>query len=167
MKKVIVIFAAIVMIAGFSSSVFAQNTTAGAEVVKAISIVKNVDLHFGTMASPAAQGTVTVEPNITSSRSASGVTLLTQDPPATAAKYTVTGTGAYTYAVTLPSSDITVTNPTNQTMIVNTCLTNLPQNVGTLSSGTSSFYVGATLTVGANQVGGAYSGQFNVTVVYN
>ena len=96
-------------------------------------------------------------------------------PVATPATYTVTGEPSYTYAITLPSS-IIVTHSTNtNTMVINNLLAKSTSGVeahnaiGTLTAleGSESFTVGGTLNVLAGQGPGNYSGDFNITVVYN
>lgn len=53
MKKLIISFAAVVMMAGFSTKVNAQateNTAAAAKIVTPIAITETSSLHFGTLA---------------------------------------------------------------------------------------------------------------------
>ena len=81
-----------------------------------------------------------------------------------AAAFDVTGEGASTYSITLPSS-ATLSSGAN-TMTVDT----FNHDAGatpTLSGGSDTFNVGATLNVGATQASGTYSGTFSVTVNYN
>jgi hypothetical protein len=51
-------------------------------------------------------------------------------------------------------------------MAVNTFTSN-PSGTGTLSGGTQTLNVGATLNVAVGQLPGVYSGQFTVMVNYN
>ena len=174
MKKAILIFVAIVMMAGFSNSVIAQteNTEAGAVIIKPITIAEESILHFGVMAVNAA-GTCVLSTGGVRTQTG-GVVLAAQTPVATNAAYTVTGEPTFTYAITLPGS-ITVTKPvTLETMTIGTLLakstSGLESNTatGTIEAGgTETFTVGGTLTVDADQVAGAYAGTFDVTVAYN
>jgi len=84
----------------------------------------------------------------------------------TAASFTVTGQGAYTYAITLPAT-VTLTSGVN-TMTATT-FTSTPSATGALTAGTQTLNVGATLNVAAAQAAGTYvSGTpFSVTVNYN
>ncbi|MHB9141405.1 MAG: DUF4402 domain-containing protein, partial [Paludibacter sp.] len=73
------IFAAIVMMAGFSTTVMAQatasaNATAAATIVTPIAITKTVDMNFGNVAVGASAGTVILAPAGTRTTSG-GVTL--------------------------------------------------------------------------------------------
>ena len=81
-----------------------------------------------------------------------------------AAGFSVTGEGSQTYAITLPSS-ATLTSGGN-TMTVDT-FTHDAGGSPTLSGGSDSFNVGATLQVGGSQAAGVYSGTYAVTVNYN
>lgn len=163
------ILAAVIMLVSASSS-FGQATataTATATIVTPISITKDVDMNFGNVAVQASTGgTVVLTP--AGARSATGgVTLPAVNGTVTAASFTVDGQGTYTYAITLPSADLTISSGSN-TMVVNT-FTSTPSATGALTAGTQTLNVGATLNVSAAQAAGVYvSGTpFNVTVNYN
>lgn len=170
MKKSIFLFVAILMIAGFSTSIMAQATasaTATATIVTPIAISKTVDMNFGNVAVIAA-GTVILAPAGTRTLTG-GVTLPATAGTVTAARFNVTGEGAYTYAITLPSSAYTITKAvTLETMTV-TAFTSTPSATGALTTGAQTLLVGATLNVGAAQVAGVYTNAtgFAVTVNYN
>jgi len=174
MKKSILIFLAIVMVVGFSNKVMAQTTatasaTATATIIAPIAISKSgTDLSFGNVIKGA--GTIVVAPAGTRTGTAA---LLPGDQVGivTAAVFTVTGEGSNTYAITLPSSDYTITNTTGsggETMTVN-AFTSTPSGTGTLASGSQELRVGATLNVSDGQVSGVYTNAtgFDVTVNYN
>lgn len=169
MKRVIL--SALVLTA-FAVNANAQATataTATATIVTPISITKNVDMNFGNIAvSAASGGTVILAPAGTrTTAGAGGVTLPAVTGTVTAASFTVNGNGSYTYAITLPSSAVTLTGPAAATMDA-TAFTSTPSATGTLTGGTQNLLVGATLTVAAAQAAGVYtSGNFNVTVNYN
>ena len=169
MKRVIL--SALVLTA-FAVNANAQATataTATATIVTPISITKNVDMNFGNIAvSAASGGTVILAPAGTrTTGGAGGVTLPAVTGTVTAASFTVNGNGSYTYAITLPSSPVTLTGPAAATMDA-TAFTSTPSATGTLTGGTQNLLVGATLTVAAAQAAGVYtSGNFNVTVNYN
>lgn len=178
MKKLIMICAAIVMVAGLSTTVVAQvteNTAAGAKILTALSIVEDLPMHFGTMGVLAGTGGTCVVTTGGVRSATAGVTLSAMAPLFSLATYTVTGEPLYTYAITLPTT-ITVTKAvTLETMTIGTLLakstsgTESHTATGTLitGAGTESFTVGGTLTVAAAQVPGAYAGTFDVTVAYN
>lgn len=170
MKKLIMLFAAIIMIAGFSTKLTAQVTesaTATATIVAPIAITNTVDMNFGNVAVSGTAGTVILAP--ASTRTISGeVTLPVNEGTVAAASFTVTGATDYTYDITLPSVDYIITEIGSATMIVNT-FTSDPSGTGVLTAGEQILNVGATLNVGASQATGVYTNAtgFEVTVNYN
>lgn len=169
MKKVLIISMALVL-GGISTNVSAQATasaTATATIVTPISITKNVDMNFGNIAVQASTGG-TVELSPGGVRIASGgVTLPVNNGTVTAASFTINGSGNYTYSITLPSSPLIITSGAN-TMTVD-AFTSSPSAIGTLTAGTQTLTVGATLNVAAAEPAGTYTSTtpFDVTVNYN
>lgn len=157
-------------VAGFATNAAAQETataTATATIVTPISITKTVDMNFGNVAVQSTTGG-TVELTPAGARtSTGGVTLPATNGTVTAASFTVNGNGNYTYAITLPSSPLTITSGGN-TMTV-TGFNSTPSGTGALTAGTQTLNVGATLNVSAAQPSGVYvSGTpFDVIVNYN
>ena len=171
MKK-ITILAATIALVSIAGTTFAQQTSsatasASATVITPISISKTVDMNFGNVAVGSSLGTVVLATAGTRT-STGGVSLPATTGSPTAASFTVTGQGNYTYAITLPSTALTITDGASHNMTVTTFTSN-PGSTGTLSSGTQTLLVGATLNVGASQATGAYTSAtpFTVTVNYN
>ena len=167
MKKLIVLFAAIVLVSGFAT-VNAQVTataTGSATIITPIAISKTTDMNFGNVAVSATAGTVVLTPASTRSKTG-GVTLPAVTGTVAAAAFAVTGLGASTYSITLPAS-YTITSGANN-MTVN-AFTSTPSVTGALTAGAQTVQVGATLNVGATQAAGTYTNAtgFNVTVNYN
>ena len=156
----------------FSTS-FAQVTasaTATAIVVTPIGITKTVDMNFGNLAVSTSAGTVVLTP--AGARSITGgVTLPANTGTVAAASFDVTGESNYTYSITLPSTDYTLTRVSgSETMVVNTFVsTPTVGSGGALTAGSQTLTVGATLNVSGSQVGGTYTNAtgFDVTVNYN
>jgi hypothetical protein len=95
---------AMLAFAVFSINATAQSTanaTATATIVKPISIAKNVDMNFGNIASDGTASTVLMGTDGVRVAGA-GVTLPSTTGTTSAAKFTVTGEGAYAYDLTLP-----------------------------------------------------------------
>ena len=167
MKKLLVLA---IMLFAFTASTFAQVTasaTSTATIVAPIGITKTVDMNFGNIAVSGA-GTVVMDP--ASTRTTTGaITLPAITGTVAAASFDVTGNDGYTYTITLPTTDYTITRVAGtETMIVNTFTSN-PNGTGTLTGGTETLNVGATLNISAGQVGGVYTNAtgFDVTVNYN
>lgn len=162
-------FTLAIAILGFTATSFAQvsaTATASATITTPISITKTVDLNFGNVAVSTTAGTVILKPAGTRTTTG-GVTLPATNGTVTAAEFTVEGAADYTYAITLPTEPITITGP-GEPMTVST-FTSTPSSTGTLTGGTETIKVGATLNVAGGQAAGTYTSAtpFEVTVNYN
>jgi cytoskeletal protein RodZ len=185
MKKTLMIFAAIVMMAGFTTTVMAQTsatvaaTPAGAQLIVPMTLGETSPLHFGTITLLNASGG-TVSLTTTNTRNfTGGVATSAVLPTSTNAAYNVTGTYNETYALTLPAT-IEVKETVGNTAVMTISALTVKflggsevsgygaTAVSILSvTGTDSFIVGGTLTVAASQIGGIYAGTFAVSVDYN
>jgi hypothetical protein len=169
------------MITGLTSNLIAQTsatvaaTAAGAKLIAPMTLTQTSPLHFGTInLLAAASGTVVL--STANARSITGgVALSAVAPTCTNAAYNVTGTISSTYAVTLPGT-ITVTHTITPASTMSIGALKILFNGGTettvltstlSATGTGSFGLGGTLTVGAAQLAGIYAGTFAVTVDYN
>jgi len=171
MKKMIKFFAISMLFFGMASSLVAQSTasaTATARIITPISITNDVDMDFGNIAVSGAGGTVTLPP--VGARTFTGsITFPAITGTVTAASFIVNGEGTSTYAITLPTTDYTITRVGfSETMIVNAFTSN-PSGTGALTGGTQTLNVGATLNISAGQTPGTYTNAtgFDVTVNYN
>ena len=144
--------------AAFSSDT--ASASASADILTPISLAKVTDLVFGSISPTGTPGTLVL--------SAAGVRTPTNVTTASGtfgtASFTATGTGSQTFTIT-PDTSITIDDGAAHTMTVDTFTTSA--GAGTLSLGTQTFNVGATLHVGANQFAAHYTGTFSVTVAYN
>lgn len=170
MKTAIIFHMTLLALVGFATSAYAQATasaSATATIVTPISITKNVDMNFGNVAVQASTGgTVVLTP--AGVRSATGgVTLPVTNGTVSAASFTVNGSGNYTYSITLPSTALTITSGANNMTV--SSFTSSPSAIGTLTAGTQTLTVGATLNVAAAAPAGTYvsATPFDVTVNYN
>ena len=151
----------------FSAATFAQATAnASATIIGPISIARTSHMFFGNVAINATPGIVQLAPAGTRTPGG-GVTLPATTGTVSPAIFTVTGADGYTYAITLPTVDHTISDGTNN-MIVN-AFTSTPSGTGSLAGGSQELRVGATLNVGASQPAGTYTSvaSFTVTVNYN
>ncbi|WP_217602163.1 DUF4402 domain-containing protein [Chitinophaga sp. GbtcB8] len=171
MKSTAIFYTLTLGLMSLGISTKAQETasaTATATIVTPIAITKDVDMNFGILSVQSTTGgTVVLTPAGVRTPSG-GVTLPVDNGTVTAASFTVTGLEDYTYNVTLPSSALTITSGSN-TMTVTSFTSSPSGSNGTLTGGTETLNVGATLNVSAAQPAGTYvSGTpFNVTVNYN
>jgi hypothetical protein len=122
-------------------------------------------LAFGRFAAGAG-GTLTINPG--GLRSASSGVVLVSGGVGSPALFMVSGDPGTSYRITLPAQGaVSLVSPAGQSMAVNGFASS-PLTVGQLSpvSGTQTIAVGATLTVGANQPPGSYTGHFVVFIEY-
>jgi hypothetical protein len=181
MRKLKLLFSAIVLMAGFTGTIMAQTsatvaaTAAGAKLIVPMTLTQTSPLHFGTInVLTGLGGTCLLPSNSTTRVFSAGVAASTVAPVATNAAYNVTGTMNATYALSLPAT-ITVTETVGATATMTISLLTARFNgasadaiVSTMSAaGTDNFTVGGTLTVAPLQVAGIYAGTFPVTVDYN
>lgn len=136
-----------------------------------ISISKNTDMHFGTIATSSGGGTVLL--SASGSRTASGGIILPSfTGTVSSAQFTVTGEPGYSYSITLPITDLILyESGTGPATLIVDAFTSTPSGTGTLNltTGTETVLVGATLNIGATQTAGSYTNAagFALTVNYN
>lgn len=169
MKKVI---ASAILLATFGLNANAQSTatsTASVEITTPIEITGAADMNFGKIAvQPATGGTIVMSADGTATPT-SGVKLVAGGATRSAAAFTVTGTDGLLFNISLPADGVVslAKSGGGAVAIPATTFTSSIGSSGTLTSGTASFGVGATLTIPAGQAAGSYeSASFNVTVVY-
>jgi len=164
-KQLTITFAlSLLLLSGMAAYAASASSNIDADIVPAIAISNTVSLQFGMIASSALAGSVTV--TTAGVRSASGGVTLANGTTATAASFAVTGADSNTYAITLPADGTTTITGAGDPMGVN--FVSNPLTTGTLSgAGAQTLLVGGTLSVGASQAAGAYSGTFDATVAYN
>lgn len=147
-----------------------DSATATGTVIIPIAIAKITDLEFGSFA-PGAGGSVTLSPNGT--RTATGAILSTVGATLAAAKFDVTGEGSSTYSIAYTGTSAELTSGANNMTLAlvsdltASAITTGTVTTGTLTAGAQSIYVGGTLTVGAAQAAGTYTGTVAVVVEYN
>jgi len=169
-KTALKIVASVILLLSINTHVSAQasaTATATATIITPITITKTSDMNFGNVAvSATTNGTVVMTPAGVRSSTA-GVTLPGTSGTVSAAAFTVNGQSGYTYAITLPNS-LTISDGGSNSMIVDN-FTSTPTATGTLTGGTETLEVGATLNVNLSQAPGVYTSAtpFTVTVNYN
>ena len=166
------------MIAATITNINAQvSTSASADLLVAMVINQTSPLNFGSsVLTSAAGGSIELPSNSITRVYSGGVATSAASPAPTNAAYTVSGNANQTYAVVLPTTTtVTHTSVNVGAFEMNITLmkarfngTAADATVSNLSAeGTDSFTVGGTLTVLPNQVGGQYTGTFQVSVDYN
>jgi len=156
--------AALVAIVAAPASVKAASdtATASATIAAAVTVTKTSDLEFGLISPTASAGTVTISD--AGARTGDANVILQAGDTPSQASFTVGGANSQAIAVTIPAS-ATLTGPGTD---MTATLSQTDAGAQTLDgSGAFTVDVGAVLGVAANQTAGAYSGSFNVTVIYN
>lgn len=153
--------------ASFTTAAHAADTataSATAEVLSTISVTKDADLSFGTIAVNG-DGTYVLGADGNYTCSAALICTGTRNPAA----FTVTGTAANVgVAAGVDQASIVLTHATDntKTFTLDNFSIYFPSG-NSLVSGTTGFNVGGTLNVtAANAIEGTYTGQFDVTVEY-
>lgn len=192
MKKFLMLFAAIMIVAGFTVKVAAQGTNthadvtgtaAGAVLIVPMGLSETSPLHFGTIVLTTTAGGTVVLPSNSLTRGFTGgvaaaASTVNQLAVIKNAAFHVTGTRNETYALTLPSTiTITETNGgVGATMTISALkvtftggeeVTAVAATSLLNTDGEDDFSVGGTLTVPATPVGGVYAGTFDTSVDYN
>ena len=167
MKKLITLFAAVVLMSGFTAvkAQVSATATGSATIITPISITNSGNMNFGNIAVGSSLGSVVLTPAGTRTATG-GVTLPAVAGTVTAAQFTVSGLGTSTFSISLPPS-YSIASGAN-TMNIDT-FTSTPSGTGTLVGGSLIIKVGATLDVNAAQPAGTYTSGtgFPVTVNYN
>jgi hypothetical protein len=177
MKKLLLIFAVILMMAGLADKVSAQVVpvlnNAGGEIISPITLEVVNPLEFGRVAALAAGGNVIItaaaDPNPIVS--GSGVSLVAGGATRSAASYTVGGAN-YSYAINFVDPIITLTGSVSGTMTIielksSSLNGGITSGIGLISGGSDTFWVGGKLVIGSSQPAGLYTGTFSVSVNYN
>ena len=156
-KAALVGTAALGAFAATGAQAATATAVAKAQILKQITVTRNTDLDYATIIPGAVASTVIVTPGGVRTCGAGLVCTGT----ASAADFSVTGTIGQVATVAVPAT-VTLTSG------VNTMTSTLLASAATITlAATNNFQVGGTLSVGANQVDGAYvSAPFTVTVNY-
>lgn len=169
MKNSIKIMAVALML-GIAVQANAQETadaTASATVVAPIAITKAADMLFGNISDAGSGGTVVLATD--NGRTSTGTVQLPTGGTVNAASFTVTGEADYAYTFSVPAGTYDIETGVagaGEVMSIGTWTEN---STGTLTGGSETVSLGATLTVVAGQVAGAYANAtpFTVSVIYN
>lgn len=146
-----------------------ETATAEAEILSALTLVVagGTTLDFAQIAHNGSAGTVSVAADGTRTCAAALVCAGTTS----AVDFTVSGTADANVGITLPTSaeiylgGVASTNSFEK-MELSSFVTDAAGSAVTLTGGSANFSVGADLAVGGDELAGAYSGTFDVTVEY-
>ena len=173
MKKILILSSLIALFASNQSFAATTSGTSNVKIVPVIVLTAGAPLEFGSIATTGTAGSVTINasnlaanPLITPANSLTLVSGATRS----AGVFSVTGEASVSYTVTLPGSAVTLAgsgSASGHTVSVGTFNFIAGTGARTFSAvGADSFSVGATLSVGANQDPGPYTGTYTVIANY-
>lgn len=140
------------------------NASGRATVLKSLSVLKQADLDFGSLAAAGA-GTAVIDP-VSGALTTTGLVLPIGNA-AHRATFTATGSRNSVVLIRLPKSAVTLTRVGGtETMTVSNWTLDGPTNRKFPTGSAFTFGVGGTLSVAAGQADGTYAGTFTVTVQY-
>jgi hypothetical protein len=151
----------------FGFNVNAQSSATAsttATLITPISISKTTDMDFGTVAASATAGTIVLD--YANGTTATGGASIPAGSTATTAEFAVTGDGSSGFSITIPTAAITLNGSVSGTLTVDNFVADLGAS-STLSSGSATIKVKATLNVPANSVAGTYSNASDLLVIVN
>ncbi len=162
------VFASAMALIAFATNSNAQSTATAsttAVLVTPISISKVTDMHFGTVAASATAGTVVLD-YADGRTTTGGASLPAGSTTQKTAVFTVTGEGSSGFSISVPSSPITLTGSVSGSLTVSGFTCDLGTS-STLTSGSKTLKVKATLNVAANAVAGTYTNANELAVIVN
>ena len=131
--------------------------TARAKILRQVTLTNTSDLQFGTIVTGLAASTVAIDSAGVRTCGAGLVCTGTT----TAADFTIGGTTAQVVTISVPASVTLVSGANNMTASLAASAA-----TATLAANAGAFSVGGTLSVGASQADGDYTGSFTATVNY-
>ena len=141
------------------------NATSSAAILHPVNVIKKADLEFGYVGVGTGAGTVVINPDTDIVTTTGGALLLGGTPHS--ALFTGAAGTSSVVNIKIPKQPITLTRiGGTETMSVSKFTLQGLDKRFVAKQVAFDFRVGATLSVGANQVEGTYTGTFDVTVQY-
>ena len=168
MKTMLKFFTLTAVLFGFATISYAQNTdnataSPGATIISALKITKVKDLHFGTIAATSSSQTAIIAAEDGGDRTGGAAYV---GSTYTIGEFLIEGENNQTVNFTVDAST-ELKSDTNKTMNITFDRSIAGNSFSLDASGEKTMYVGGTLTVGAGQDSGEYTGTYKVTVNYN
>lgn len=162
--------AVVALFATYANLAHAQATatsSADAVIATPITLTNTAGLNFGTILAGTVASTVQLTAAASPTRTVTAGDAALATSTISAAAFSVNGTAGQTYAITLPADGtVTLTGP-GPAMAVNGFAHDAGATPTLSGTPPDTLHVGATLSVGAGQTAGSYTGSFDVTVAYN
>lgn len=176
MKKIILAaatlaaFAAATPAAAQSAVGANPKASAGARLIKPLTLTKLADLNFGTILMGTVSGSQTVSINgagaVTCGASGGGLTCTnTAQATASAASYRITGTQGQVVVISSSPSNLTTTNGGGSTLVFTPSVPG-PLTLQNSGNAGNEFNVGGSIVITSSTVDGVYTGEVDVQVAY-
>jgi Mat/Ecp fimbriae major subunit len=157
-KKIALMGAAIAAMVSTGANAATATATADVEILAPVTLIQTAGLDFGTVAAGAASGTVTLPTGSNTRTCSVGLACV---GAASRGAFEVTGVDTYVVDITVDASTVLTGAGTDMNLTLDPGITSI------VADGTAqTFYVGGTLTVGAGQAAGTYTGNYNVSADY-
>ena len=177
MKKTILVAAALAAVAAATPAA-AQNAavaaspkaTAGARLIKPLTLTRLTDLNFGTIVMGTISGDQTVTISgagvVTCGANGGGLTCTnTAQATASAASYRITGTQGQVVVISSSPSTLSTTNGGGSSLVFNPIIPG-PLTLQNSGNAGNDFNVGGSIVINSSTVDGVYSGDVEVQVAY-
>jgi hypothetical protein len=165
MKNLFLVAILLVTVSALSFGQVTVTASTSVNVVTPIGMTLVNNMNFGNIATNGSAGTVVLSTGSIRTPG-TGVSLPAATGTVTAASFDVTGSGTFTYTITIPSSPISLTGGPTSGVTVGTFIS-APSGTGALTAGAQTLLVGATLNLPANTAAGAYSNASDLAVTVN
>ena len=157
-KKIALMGAAFAAMVSTGANAATVSATAEVDILAPVTLAQTAGLDFGVVAAGAAAGTVTLTPASDVRTCSPGLACV---GAANRGAFAVVGATGYTVAITVDAT----TTLTGAGAPMSLALT--PSTAAVVAIGLpQTFHVGGTLTVGAAQAAGTYTGNYNVSADY-
>ncbi len=172
MKKIFITLIFGILFTGLTVNLNAQtgvDAKAYAELVEALTVVKDLDLRFGRFVPGTGTGTIKIDATGTLGLSTTGdvTTIPGGDPQA--AKFTISGLAGNVVLVSVPSSTVKLAHENATDELDITTFAASQDNLTLPGGGEATVFIGGTLDIpaaGAGLAKGIYTGNFTVTFQY-
>jgi Mat/Ecp fimbriae major subunit len=135
-----------------------QTATAEVDILAPVTLSQTAGLDFGIVAAGAASGTVTLPTGSNTRTCSVGLACV---GTASRGVFSVTAVDTYVVNITVDASTVLTGAGTDMNLTLNPGITSIVAN-----GAAQTFYVGGTLTVGAAQAAGTYTGTYDVSANY-
>ena len=139
---------------------------ASAEILAQITLEEMRLLDFGKISPNGTASTVVIDGDSTGARSSANAAILVTSDPGQSGQIEIKGANNASITITVSSASGILANPSSDTMAIGSFTHSAGATPALNASGELMLYTGATLSVGATQPAGVYTGTYTVTAVY-